>query len=96
MELMTRTATLQMRVTPGVKYASEKILHRIGLSMTQAMELFLRRVIVDERIPFEVVALDSATLARIVEDVSVQTRTSTEGRGVSKRKMQSRPRSKGG
>jgi addiction module RelB/DinJ family antitoxin len=96
MELMTRTATLQMRVTPGVKYASEKIFHRIGLSMTAAMELFLRRVIVDEKLPFEVVALDSATLARIVEDVSVQSRSSAGGRNVSKRKTHSRPRSKGG
>ena len=59
MQLMARSATLQMRVTPGVKHASEKVFHRIGLSMTQAMELFLRRVIVDEKLPFEVVALDS-------------------------------------
>lgn len=54
-----------MRVTPAVKYASEEILHRIGLSMTQAMELFLRRVIVDERLPFDVVALDEVTIARL-------------------------------
>ena len=85
-----------MRVTPGVKHASEQILHRIGLTMTQAMELFLRRVIVDEKLPFEIVALDSATLARIVEDVSAQSRASARGRNISKRKMHTRSRSKGG
>lgn len=60
MVLITRSAMLQMRVTPGVKRASEEILHRLGLSMTDAMEMFLRRVIVDQRIPFEIVALDTA------------------------------------
>jgi antitoxin component of RelBE/YafQ-DinJ toxin-antitoxin module len=34
--------------------------------MTEAMELFSRRLIVDQRLPFEVVALDDETLATIV------------------------------
>jgi DNA-damage-inducible protein J len=75
MELATRTATLQMRVTPAVKYASEQILRRMGMSMTEAMELFLRRVIVDQRIPFEVAALDPETLARITSEASLQKTT---------------------
>lgn len=62
---ITRSATLQMRVTPGVKRASEEILHQIGLSMTDAIEIFLRQMIVEQRIPFEIVALDVATLERI-------------------------------
>jgi DNA-damage-inducible protein J len=77
MDLVTRTATLQMRVTPAVKYASEKILHRMGMSMTEAMELFLRRVIVDQRIPFEVAALDPETLARITNEASLQKPTAS-------------------
>jgi len=63
---MTRTAVLQARVRPEIKYASEQVLQRIGLTMTEAMELFLRRIIVDEKLPFEVAALDDATLATIV------------------------------
>jgi DNA-damage-inducible protein J len=94
---MTRSAMLQMRVTPSVKHASEQIFRRIGLSMTQAMELFLRRVIVDEKLPFEVVALDQATLARIAEDASRPERTSVSvDRKASNRKGQKRPKSKGG
>lgn len=44
---------------PFVKAASEEILSSIGLTMSQAVELFLRRVMVDQRIPFELVALQS-------------------------------------
>jgi addiction module RelB/DinJ family antitoxin len=66
MSLLTRTAVLQARVSPEIKIASEHVLRRIGLTMTEAMELFLRRIIVDEKLPFEVAALDDAALATIV------------------------------
>ena len=59
MTLITRTAIIQARVFPSVKEASERVLWRIGLNMSEAMELFLRRVIVDEKIPFEIVALNA-------------------------------------
>ena len=59
MTLITRTAIIQARVFPSVKEASERVLWRIGLNMSEAMELFLRRVIVDEKIPFEIAALNA-------------------------------------
>jgi addiction module RelB/DinJ family antitoxin len=59
MSLVPKTATIQLRVVPIVKTTSEKVLWRIGLTMSQAVELFLRRVIVDERLPFEVTALQT-------------------------------------
>lgn len=97
MTLMTRSAMLQMRVTPGVKRASEQILHRIGLSMTEAMELFLRRIILDEKLPFEVVALDAATLARIAEDVGTEKPAPSHvPRSAPKRAIKGRARLKGG
>ena len=65
---VARSATLQMRVTPGVKRASEEVLRRLGLTMTEAMELFLRRMIIDQRLPFDVVALDNATYTNFVLD----------------------------
>ena len=58
MVLVTKTATIQVRVVPVVKAASERVLWRIGLNMSEAIELFLRRVIVEERLPFEVIALN--------------------------------------
>lgn len=92
---MTRSAMLQMRVTPAVKHASEQVLHRIGLTMTQAMELFLRRVIVDEKLPFEVIALDTATLSRIMENASGPQRTLINTAQNTSRRTNRRPRSKG-
>jgi DNA-damage-inducible protein J len=67
MALITRTANVQARVTPEIKTASEYVLRRIGLNMTEAMELFLRRMIVDQKIPFEVVALDDSILAMVTK-----------------------------
>lgn len=56
---------LHMRVQPHVKKASERILRRMGLNMSEAMELFLHRVIVDEAIPFTVVSVREAQYAAL-------------------------------
>ena len=72
--LTTRTAMLQARVKPEIKLAGEQILRSIGLTMTEAMELFLRRLIVDQKLPFEVVAIDDATLTAIVQAWEAQNR----------------------
>jgi antitoxin component of RelBE/YafQ-DinJ toxin-antitoxin module len=61
--------------------------------MTDAMELFLRRMIVDQRIPFDVVALDLETLARITDEVSVREIPKTR---THRQKGKRRDRSKGG
>jgi len=68
MKRATRSETLQMRVTPGVKRAAEQVLRRLGLTMTEAIELFLHRLIVDRRLPFDVVALDPATLGQLEDE----------------------------
>jgi addiction module RelB/DinJ family antitoxin len=65
MSLITRTAMLQARVRPEIKFASEDVLRRIGLNLTEAMELFLCRMIIDQRLPFEVVAFDPDMLAAV-------------------------------
>ena len=68
MSLVTKSATIQIRVMPLVKAASERILLRIGLNMSEAVELFLRRMIVDQRIPFDVVALQSFQIGGLVDE----------------------------
>jgi DNA-damage-inducible protein J len=67
MSHVVRSAMLQARISPNIKLASENILRRIGLNMTEAMELFLRRVIIDQKLPFDVVALDERMLLAITE-----------------------------
>lgn len=73
MALITRTAMIQARVFPPIKEASERVLSRIGLNMSEAMELFLRRVIIDERIPFEIEALEIGALTAIEQALAPRT-----------------------
>ena len=75
MSLITRSATIQVRVVPVVKRASEEVLWRIGLTMSEAIELFLRRVIVDERIPFDLIALETAQIGFLPENSPTGERT---------------------
>ena len=68
MTLVPKTATIQVRVVPIIKQNSEEVLKRLGLTMSQAVELFLRRMIVEERIPFEVVALQNFMISGFTGD----------------------------
>ena len=75
MSRIVRSAMLQMRVSPEIKLASEHVLRRIGLNLTEATELFLRRMIIDQRIPFEVIAIDNVTFTKLLADWNEETRT---------------------
>jgi addiction module RelB/DinJ family antitoxin len=87
MSRIVRSAMLQMRVAPEIKLASENVLRRIGLNLTEATELFLRRMIIDQRLPFDVVAFDNATYTQLVLDWEDESRTITmkHDRSVAKR-----------
>ena len=43
---MTRTASIYARVKPNVKSEAESILEELGLSMSNAVELFLNQVVI--------------------------------------------------
>jgi DNA-damage-inducible protein J len=97
MSRIIRSAMLQARVRPEIKFASESVLRRIGLNMTEAMELFLRRMIIDQKLPFEVVALDDATFRTITEAWQKELLGKGKGTGADTRKPgHSRSRTKGG
>ncbi len=81
MARIIRSAMLQMRVSPEIKLASEHVLRRMGLNITEATELFLRRMIIDQRLPFEVVAFDNATYTELLLDWEDESRTITMQRG---------------
>lgn len=111
MSLLVKGATIQVRVTPAVKAESERVLRGIGLNMSEAVELFLRRLIVDARIPFEVVALDSSQLNAVepkeVSSIGRDARIDPEGhpidekiqkvfsRGHAPKRIRARKRGKG-
>lgn len=51
---MAKTDTLHVRVEPSVKQKAEKTLNDLGLSITEAINVFLNQVILHDGIPFEI------------------------------------------
>lgn len=51
---MAKTDTLHIRVEPSVKQRAEKTLNDLGLSITDAINVFLNQVILNDGIPFEI------------------------------------------
>jgi addiction module RelB/DinJ family antitoxin len=66
MARVVRNAMLSMRVSPAIRLATENVLERLGLNITEAAEMFFRRMIIDQRIPFDVVAIDPATYTKLL------------------------------
>ena len=50
---MARTANIFVRVEPEVKDQAEQLLSQLGISMSNAIGLFLRQVVIQRGIPFE-------------------------------------------
>src|SRR5580704_4818333 len=65
---VVRDSMLSMRVSPAIKLATENVLERLGLNITEATEMFFRRMIIDQRIPFDVAAIDPATYTKLLLD----------------------------
>ena len=51
---MAKTDTLHIRVKPDVKEKAEETLNDLGLSITEAVNVFLNQVILQEGIPFKI------------------------------------------
>lgn len=51
---MAKTDTLHIRVEPSVKQRAEKTLNELGLSITEAINVFLNQVVLYDGIPFEI------------------------------------------
>ena len=51
---MAKTDTLHIRIEPSVKQRAEKTLNELGLSITDAINVFLNQVILNDGIPFEI------------------------------------------
>lgn len=51
---MAKTNTLHIRVEPKVKQKAEETLNDLGLSMAEAINVFLNQVILHDGIPFEI------------------------------------------
>ena len=60
---MGRTSNVFARVEPEIKEQAERILERLGIPMSNAVGMFLRQVVLQHGIPFDVKLPDEAPLA---------------------------------
>ena len=51
---MEKTATLNLRVNPAVKQQAEAVLLKLGVSMSTAVDIYLRQITLTGGIPFMV------------------------------------------
>ena len=59
---MAKTAMIMARIEPDLKTDAEKILKKLGLSTTEAINLFLSQIRLHKGLPFEVKIPNKATL----------------------------------
>lgn len=52
--MSTKTATISIRIEPEVKAEAEKIYNKIGISTSDAVNMFLRQTIIHKGLPFAV------------------------------------------
>ncbi len=60
---MAKTETVHTRVTGDIKEKADKIFHRLGLTTSQAITLFLTASVNKNGLPFELTLSDEADLA---------------------------------
>lgn len=65
---MAKSAMIRARTEPGLKAEVDKIFHKLGLSCSEAINLFFTQVRLRKGIPFDVVMPNRATL-KAMKDV---------------------------
>lgn len=68
---MAKTATLNIRTDPEVKLRAEQLYRSFGITLTDAVNIFLRKSIMEGGLPFEMHNPNAETLAamRETEDI---------------------------
>lgn len=51
---MARTSNIYVRVEPDIKVQAEAILEKLGIPMSSAVSIFLRQVVLQNGLPFDV------------------------------------------
>ena len=67
---MSKTATVRARIEPRLKKEAEHIFEDLGVSATQAINLFYRQVTLRKGLPFDVV-IPTTTTRRTFEHTDV-------------------------
>ena len=56
---------IRSRIDPATKEEASRLLQKMGLTMSDAIRLFLNRVIADKGLPFQVLTPSEATMAAV-------------------------------
>ena len=51
---MAKTATINMRVSPDIKADAESIFSSLGMTLTEAVNIFLHKAVMEGGLPFDV------------------------------------------
>jgi DNA-damage-inducible protein J len=51
---MAKTATINMRVNPEIKADAESIFSSLGMTLTEAINIFLHKSVIEGGLPFDV------------------------------------------
>jgi DNA-damage-inducible protein J len=65
-----KTDYIRVRIEPELKRETEAVLAEVGLSMTDAVRLYCRRIVMDGGIPFDLRIPNAETIAAMQEDLS--------------------------
>lgn len=66
-DIMAKSATLNIRTDPMVKAQAEAIYQRFGITLTDAVNIFLRKSIMDGGLPFDMRQPNAETFSAIME-----------------------------
>ena len=64
---MSKTTTLSIRIDPGLKSSVQQVLAHMGLTTSEAVNIFLMRVQKEKAIPF-VLRVPNATTKKALDD----------------------------
>lgn len=65
---MSKTAMIRARTEPELKKQAEAVLHALGLSQTDAINLFYRQIVLQHGLPFNV-KIPNAETREAIEEV---------------------------
>lgn len=85
---MAKSSNLYVRIEPDVKEKAEKVFDALGISMSNAVGLFLKQVVINQGIPFElklapvkIKSIDTMTEAEFNAEIEKGYSDSLAGKG---------------
>ena len=55
---MSKTETIHVRVAPEIKKEAETVINEMGLNLSYAISIYLKQIINQRKIPFEITSFD--------------------------------------